>query len=74
MSIPIIYLTTVSHCCIKDQKQKYVGIIWVYCLVVTFSLFSVSVSNYHVLQAVLEAHNAVISTMKPGVNWVDMHL
>ncbi|GMY36251.1 xaa-Pro dipeptidase [Fagus crenata] len=27
-----------------------------------------------IYNAVLEAHNAVISTMKPGVNWVDMHL
>ncbi|KAG2410927.1 uncharacterized protein HKW66_Vig0015920 [Vigna angularis] len=24
--------------------------------------------------AVLDAHNAVISSMKPGVNWVDMHI
>ncbi|KAL2331258.1 hypothetical protein Fmac_018839 [Flemingia macrophylla] len=26
------------------------------------------------LQAVLHAHNAVISAMKPGINWVDMHI
>lgn len=27
-----------------------------------------------IYNAVLEAHNAVISSMKPGVNWVDMHI
>ncbi|KAL4652626.1 hypothetical protein ACB092_01G245600 [Castanea dentata] len=27
-----------------------------------------------IYNAVLDAHDAVISTMKPGVNWVDMHL
>ncbi|GLT79053.1 hypothetical protein SLA2020_505630 [Shorea laevis] len=26
-----------------------------------------------IYNAVLEAHNAVISTMKPGVSWIDMH-
>ncbi|XP_058069334.1 uncharacterized protein LOC131218673 [Magnolia sinica] len=26
-----------------------------------------------VYNAVLKAHNAVLSTMKPGVNWIDMH-
>nr|AKF43212.1 metallopeptidase M24 family protein [Pelargonium tetragonum] len=26
-----------------------------------------------IYNAVLEAHNAVISSMKPGVNWIDMH-
>ncbi|KAK9990884.1 hypothetical protein SO802_025869, partial [Lithocarpus litseifolius] len=25
-------------------------------------------------RVVLDAHNGVISTMKPGANWVDMHL
>ncbi|KAB1203843.1 hypothetical protein CJ030_MR8G027692 [Morella rubra] len=28
----------------------------------------------HAILAVLEAHNDVISTMRPGVNWVDMHI
>ncbi|KAL2334794.1 hypothetical protein Fmac_016007 [Flemingia macrophylla] len=27
-----------------------------------------------IYSAVLHAHNAVISTMKPGINWVDMHI
>ncbi|KAK7369859.1 hypothetical protein VNO80_11905 [Phaseolus coccineus] len=27
-----------------------------------------------IYNAVLDAHNAVISSMKPGVNWVDMHI
>ncbi|KAK7319909.1 hypothetical protein RJT34_04637 [Clitoria ternatea] len=27
-----------------------------------------------IYSAVLDAHNAVISAMKPGVNWVDMHI
>ncbi|RDX74139.1 Xaa-Pro dipeptidase, partial [Mucuna pruriens] len=27
-----------------------------------------------IYNAVLDAHNAVISAMKPGVNWVDMHI
>ncbi|KAB1209303.1 Xaa-Pro dipeptidase [Morella rubra] len=27
-----------------------------------------------IYNAVLEAHNVVISTMRPGVNWVDMHI
>lgn len=28
---------------------------------------------YFFLQAVLRAHDAVISNMRPGVSWVDMH-
>ncbi|KAG5041597.1 hypothetical protein JHK85_014073 [Glycine max] len=27
-----------------------------------------------IYSAVLDAHNAVISAMKPGINWVDMHI
>jgi len=30
--------------------------------------------TFHVIQAVLDAHDAVISSMKPGVSWVDMHM
>ena len=29
--------------------------------------------GYLLSQAVLSAHKAVVSAMKPGVNWVDMH-
>lgn len=32
------------------------------------------IRSFAILQAVLDAHNAVISTMKPGVCWVDMHM
>ena len=30
--------------------------------------------NGYQQQVVLDAHNGVISTMKPGENWVDIHL
>lgn len=56
-----------------SQTKMCIPIIWVDCLNGIFHS-SDCVFNYHFSQAVLEAHNAVISSMKPGVNWVDMHM
>ncbi|XP_027341239.1 xaa-Pro dipeptidase isoform X3 [Abrus precatorius] len=33
-----------------------------------------TIDQSFIYSAVLDAHNAVISAMKPGVNWVDMHI
>ncbi|KAK7855371.1 importin subunit alpha-5 [Quercus suber] len=39
-----------------------------------WTISNITAGNKGEIQVVLDAHNGLTSTMKPGANWVDMHL